>query len=55
MTSVFVAHALASDLSGRPLDFTLPLARAAHAATNVPMPGLPPAKRPQAAAAKKTK
>lgn len=56
VTSVFVAHALASDLSGRPLDFTLPLARAAHAATNVPMPGLPPAtERPQAAAAKKIK
>jgi hypothetical protein len=27
VTTIFIAHAIASDLSGRPLDFTWPLAR----------------------------
>ena len=46
VTTIFVAHGIAADLTGRPLDFTAPLARALHTVTNVPMPGLPgPPKR----------
>ncbi len=41
VATIFVAHGIAADLTGRPLDFTAPLARALHAITNVPMPGLP--------------
>lgn len=40
VTTIFVAHGIAADLTGRLLDFTEPVARALHAITNVPMPGL---------------
>lgn len=55
VTTIFILHALASDLVGRPLDYTYPLARIGHAVTNVPMPGLQRAKRPAVAASKKAK
>ena len=38
----YIAHAVLSELLARPLDWTLPLARMAHALGNVPMPGLQP-------------
>jgi hypothetical protein len=53
VTTIFIAHTIASDLSGRPLDFTWPVAWAAHAVTNVPMPGLQTAQQPKLAASKK--
>ena len=55
VTGVFVAHAVLSELTGRPLDFTHPVSRAAHAVCCVPMPGLPgvTAKPPGPAESKK--
>lgn len=40
ITTAFVAHAALSELLGRPLDFTQPVASAAHYVCNVPVPGL---------------
>lgn len=39
--AILVAHGVLSDLSGRPLDFTYPIAKAAHTLTLIPMPGQP--------------
>ena len=36
VTSVFIAHGLLSDLLGRPLDFTEPIAAILHTVTNIP-------------------
>lgn len=35
--TIFVVHGVSSDLSGRPLDFTYPIAKGLHMATLVPM------------------
>ena len=37
--TAFVAHAVLTELTGMPLDWTGPVSRAAHAVCNVPMPG----------------
>lgn len=48
VTSAFVVHGLCSDLLGKPLDWTHPLAIVAHRIANVPMPGAQSAaKKPQ--------
>ena len=49
ITSVFVGHGLLADLTKQPLDWTHPLAVAAHAVANVPMPGKQPAAKQAAA------
>lgn len=36
VTSIFIAHGLLSDLLGRPLDFTEPIASVLHTVTNIP-------------------
>ena len=55
VTAIFVAHAVLSEVTGRPLDFTLPVGRAAHAVCCVPMPGLVAASAKPAAPAESKK
>ncbi len=39
LTVVFIGHGLLSDVLGRPLDFTQPVARILHGVLNIPVPG----------------
>jgi hypothetical protein len=55
VTTIFIAHGIAADLTGRPVDFTYPLAWVLHGATGVPMPGAQPRKQPAVTPSKKTK
>lgn len=54
LVTIFVAHGLASDLVGQPLDYTHPIAYVLHTLLLVPMPGAPAVKAARPAASKST-
>lgn len=54
VTTIFILHGVAADLTGQPIDFTYRLALMLHRVTGVPMPGQPP-KRRAVTPSKKTK